>query len=281
MENDNYCPDCGNLILRDKKNELVCKCGFVLGNYTPSPSTGKKTELGSVVDGVGPQDWKNVTSFDERLKDLHANISFNQNLEDRINDIMRTYKPEDASDCIVQSATELFKRAKNDGMARGIPIKYLATAIYYIAYAQHDTPKSLERITKSCLGSNVGPKDIRRVGRTYKNIKEKLKLKISGYSPENYISVICSDLNLSLNVRNKALDILKEARNKNLDSGCSPRGIAAATVYIASILNNEYKRQRDLANSVTVTEVTIRNTYRKFVDKLGIQLPNTESPSEP
>ncbi|MFQ5553718.1 MAG: transcription initiation factor IIB, partial [Thermoplasmata archaeon] len=70
----------------------------------------------------------------------------------------------------------------------------------------------------------------------------------------------------------KAMDILKQATEKELTSGRGPTGVAAAAIYIASILGNERRTQREVADVAGVTEVTIRNRYKELTDKLGIDI---------
>jgi transcription initiation factor TFIIB len=53
-------------------------------------------------------------------------------------------------------------------------------------------------------------------------------------------------------------------------SGKGPTGVAAAALYIAAVLNEERKTQREIADAVGVTEVTIRNRFKEIVEKLGI-----------
>jgi transcription initiation factor TFIIB len=56
-----------------------------------------------------------------------------------------------------------------------------------------------------------------------------------------------------------------------LTSGRGPAGIAAAGLYVAALLNNEKKTQREVADVAGITEVTIRNRYKELLDKLGLE----------
>ena len=55
-----------------------------------------------------------------------------------------------------------------------------------------------------------------------------------------------------------------------LTSGRGPAGIAAAGLYVAALLNNEKKTQREVADVAGITEVTIRNRYKELLDKLNL-----------
>ncbi|MBN2367434.1 transcription initiation factor IIB family protein, partial [Candidatus Woesearchaeota archaeon] len=51
-------------------------------------------------------------------------------------------------------------------------------------------------------------------------------------------------------------------------SGRSPKGIAAGALYVASRIMNGKKTQAEIAKVTDVTEVTVRNTYKQFIDNL-------------
>ena len=68
------------------------------------------------------------------------------------------------------------------------------------------------------------------------------------------------------------LKILEDAADKELTSGRSPIGMAAASIYIASVLSNERVTQSEVAVVAGVTEVTIRNRYKEIVNKLHMDV---------
>jgi len=61
----------------------------------------------------------------------------------------------------------------------------------------------------------------------------------------------------------------RDDREKGLLSGKSPTGYAAAAIYAASLLCNEKKTQREVAD-VAQVEVTIRNRYQEQIEAMGI-----------
>ena len=70
----------------------------------------------------------------------------------------------------------------------------------------------------------------------------------------------------------KTVDILKQAADRELTSGRGPTGVAAAAIYIASILSGERRTQREVAEVAGVTEVTIRNRYKELAERLDIDI---------
>ena len=112
----------------------------------------------------------------------------------------------------------------------------------------------------------------KEIGRTYRFIARELKLKLMPTSPIDYIPRFCSELKLSGEIQAKAVEILKQAADKELTSGRGPTGVAAAALYISSILCGERRTQREVADVAGVTEVTIRNRYKELAEKLDIDI---------
>src|SRR2546425_688031 len=83
---------------------------------------------------------------------------------------------------------------------------------------------------------------------------------------------MASGMGLPRNVRETAAMVYRKAVNKNLTSARGPRGVAGAAIYIAWILCNERRTQREVADVAGVTEVTIRTRYKELTEKLGIKV---------
>jgi transcription initiation factor TFIIB len=88
--------------------------------------------------------------------------------------------------------------------------------------------------------------------------------------PKKYVPRFCSELELSELVESKANEIIDMTAEAGLLSGKSPTGFAAAAIYAASLLCNEKKTQREIAQVAQVTEVTIRNRYQEQIEAIGI-----------
>ncbi|MCJ2563779.1 MAG: transcription initiation factor IIB, partial [Candidatus Thermoplasmatota archaeon] len=151
-------------------------------------------------------------------------------------------------------------------LIRGRSIEGVVAASLYAACRQCNVPRTLDEIAGS---SRVGRKEI---GRTYRFMTRQLKLKLLPTKPQDYVSRFCSMLRLSGEVQSKAIEILKDASDRELTSGRGPTGVAAAAISISSILANERRTQREVADVAGVTEVTIRNRYKELTDKLGIEI---------
>jgi transcription initiation factor TFIIB len=79
-------------------------------------------------------------------------------------------------------------------------------------------------------------------------------------------------LTLRGEVQSKAVEILRQASEKELTSGRGPTGVAAAAIYISSILCGDRRTQREVAEVAGITEVTIRNRYKELAEELDIEI---------
>ena len=151
-------------------------------------------------------------------------------------------------------------------MIRGRTIEGVIAAVLYAACRQCNVPRSLEEI------SNTTELKKKEIGRNYRNISRKLELKLLPTTPQDYISRFCNRLELSNDVQTKTIEILRKAKQKELTNGRGPTGLAAASLYIASVLCGERRTQREVSEIAGVTEVTIRNRYKELAKKLDIDI---------
>jgi transcription initiation factor TFIIB len=165
-----------------------------------------------------------------------------------------------------ETAAMIYRKAVSKNLIRGRSMEGVAAAALYAACRQCHVPRTLDEVSHMV---NMSRKDI---GRNYRYIVRELGLRLMPTTPQDYIPRFCSELELSGDVQAKTLDILREAANKELTSGRGPTGIAAASLYIATLLCGERRTQREIAETADVTEVTIRNRYKELAEKLGIDI---------
>lgn len=165
-----------------------------------------------------------------------------------------------------ERAGMLFKQVAENKLIRGRSRKVLVAATIYVACRLNNMPRTLEEV------SNVSQSPKKEIGRSYRFLARKLKLKMRPTSPIDYVSRFCSELRLSHDVKTKTIEILKVAIENELTSGRGPVGLTAAAIYMASVLCGERKTQIEIANISGVTEVTIRNRYKELAEKLDIEI---------
>lgn len=162
-------------------------------------------------------------------------------------------------------ASRIYNYVLQRGMVRGRSMESVIAACLYIACRSYNIPRTLDEMATA---SDVERKEI---GRTYRFIIRKLGIKVKQSSPKDYVSRFSSVLKLSPKTQNDALKILKKAEDVELTSGRGPAGISAAALYVAALINDEKKTQREVADIAGITEVTIRNRYKELIEKLGLE----------
>jgi len=162
-------------------------------------------------------------------------------------------------------AARIYNYVLQRGLVRGRSMESVIASCLYIACRSYNIPRTLDEMSTA---SDVERKEI---GRTYRFIIRKLGIKVKQSSPRDYISRFSSVLKLSPKTQNDALKVLKQAETFELTSGRGPAGISAAALYVAALINDEKKTQREVADIAGITEVTIRNRYKELIEKLKLE----------
>ncbi len=201
-----------------------------------------------------------ITKWHKRLiKSKDRNLSFALSELQRIVSFLNLSHP------IHERIARYYEQAVNKGLVRGRSIESVVAAITYAVSREFNSPRTLEEISEA---SGV---EKREIGRTYRYIARELGIRILPADPVTYVPRFCSMLGLSDKVQAKSIEILKKAKKYDITSGKGPTGVAAAAIYIACVLIGEKRTQREVADIVGVTEVTIRNRYKELIEKLGIE----------
>ena len=151
-----------------------------------------------------------------------------------------------------------------EGLVRGRSISALIAASLYAACRDTSTPRTLKDLAAI---SNIKKKDI---ARCYRLLIREMDLRMPVVDPTRCISRIASKADLSEKTKRKALSILKNAEEARTSAGKDPMGLAAAALYVACVMLNENKTQKDVAEAAGVTEVTIRNRYKGLKASLNL-----------
>ena len=135
----------------------------------------------------------------------------------------------------------------------------------YASCRRHDVPRTLDELSEA---SGIEKKE---VGRTYRFVTRELGITILPSNPADYIARFATSLKLTAETQSKAIELLERAQKAELTSGRGPTGIAAAALYVATLLHGEKRTQREVADVAGVTEVTIRNRYKELLEELNLE----------
>ena len=165
-----------------------------------------------------------------------------------------------------ETAANIYRKAIEKRLIRGRSIEAMIGATAYAGARIRRVPRTLDEIARH---SRISKKEL---GRCYRLIVRELDIKIPLANPTDYIVRFAAELRLSGNTSRKAVELLNRAKEHNLTAGKDPTGLAAASIYIAGITEGERRTQREIAETATVTEVTVRNRYKELVRKLKIEV---------
>ncbi len=287
------CPECNsiNLTVDEKKGEVLCKsCGFVLDENlidsgpewrefgededkrrTGQPSTFTKADMGTGTQIGSQSEIFNLPGAQRRrfmrLRQWHnrSSTSLERNLKYALVELKRVSSLLNIPPSIEEEAARIYNLAVRKALVRGRSMESVVVGAIYIASRRFNLPRSLNEICKT-TGANK-----REVGKTYRFIARSLSIKLLPSGPADYIPKFANKLNFGSATQTKAVEILKKAQEIELTSGRGPIGLAAASLYVASLMTGEKRTQREIADVVGVTEVTIRNRYKEIIEKLGLK----------
>ena len=222
---------------------------------------GNRDTYGNVVPTKNRAQLFRMRKWQNRTR---ASTSADRNLSLALTELNRLASKIGLHRQVREAAAMLYRRAVNQNLVRGRSVEGVAAAALYGACRSCQVPRTLNEITEASRASK------KEVGRTYRYISRELKLNLQPASPVVYINRFCKELELPGHVENAAIRILNQAIEAELTSGRGPTGVAAASIYIASVLYNMRKTQKQIAATVGVTEVTIRNRYKELAENLDI-----------
>ncbi|PSP74508.1 transcription initiation factor IIB 3 [Halobacteriales archaeon QS_3_64_16] len=172
-------------------------------------------------------------------------------------------------------ASVLFRRALADDLIRGRSIEAVATAVLYAACRSAGIARSLEEVTA------VSRIERTPVGRTYRYLARELGLELEPVDPKEFVPRFRSALGLTESVERAAEEVINATAAQGLLSGKSPTGFAAGAIYIAGLLCDQYRTQKEIASAAGVTTATVRNHYKAQVDALELSTGDDLSKGSP
>jgi transcription initiation factor TFIIB len=300
MTQQGRCPECrSTAFVTDRESgEITCQsCGLVLQEdlldhkpewraFTPEERrskvrVGAPTSLKQFDKGLSTtfqpyrDPYGKALPMKERLKmmrlrkwNIRARMhsSTERNLSQAMHELTRLSDRLHIPQAVEENAALIYRKALDCGLIRGRSIRSIAAASLYAACRLTRTPRSLKEIVES------SPRDRKEIARCYRLIQRRLNVNMPVDDPLKYISKIASKSQLDQKTQNLAIELLQQAKQINGLVGKGPTGIAAAALYIASIMNGKTITQRELAKAADVTEVTVRNRYKGLDNALHLGL---------
>ncbi|MDH5403285.1 MAG: transcription initiation factor IIB [Candidatus Heimdallarchaeota archaeon] len=295
------CPDCGSkATIQDfNRGDIICsECGAVIEDSIiddgpewrafNSAERNKRARVGSPTTytvhdkGLSTQiDWADRDAHGNklsgaqrqkmhRLRKWHTrsrvHSPVDRNLAHAMSELDRLSSQLGLPRSVKETSSVIYRQAIMKKLIRGRSIEAMVAASAYAAARQRRVPRTLDEIAKN---SRVSKKEL---GRCYRLMIHELSLKIPLANSTDYIVRFAADLKLTGTTARKAIDLVNDAKQNGLTAGKDPTGLAAAAIYISGIIEGERRTQREIAETATVTEVTVRNRYKELVRKLEISI---------
>lgn len=301
------CPECRSALVDDIQNgEIICSgCGVVvadqMADFGPenvgssledkmrlARATGQTTysqhDLGITTDiSISTKDFSgkpinhDMASKMHNLRKWQQRIRVSNPKERRLANVL--VKMGDAcsnlnlSRNVLETASIIYRDLDDHMEVKGKSVASITAATIHMACKQCDVVRSLEEI---CRGI-CEPKDVKAktklAGKYYRNMVMVLGQKKAPISSmDKIISTIANKTQTEVRVTRLALEISEKTRNSRIADGKAPKGIAAAYLYVASVLLGQNVLQRDVSSVAGVTEVTIRNRCKEILTSYKLRV---------
>ncbi|HXQ91520.1 MAG TPA: TFIIB-type zinc ribbon-containing protein [Nitrososphaerales archaeon] len=296
----NQCPNCRGMLIGDQeKGEILCPhCGFVavdqsidtapewkqldyeerskrmrvglpasfaLHDYGLSTdiSGDNRDSHGRYLDQTNRQSAQRMQKWQRRIR---TSAQGERSLANALTKITEAADQLRLPAPIVEEASHIFRKSAKQSVSKSKSIAGMAAASIYLACRRSKVNRSLREISKA---AGTQERSSARYFRLLLNEVEK------NYVPpptvQKYISKLVNKEKINPKVERIALDLADRATESEISSGKTPSGLAAAYVYIASVLCSEHIPQREIAEIAEVTEVTVRNRCREILEKFTIR----------
>jgi len=301
------CPECQSSLVDDVQNgEIICSgCGVVVadqmadnGPESKSSSleekmklaraTGQTTysqhDLGIATEiSISAKDFSGKTINSEVANQMHNLRKWQQRVrvssprERRLANVLtkmgETCQSLSLPKNVLETASMIYRNLDGKIDVKGKSVASISVATIYMACKQCDVVRSLDEICKGiCAAKDVKSKT-KLAAKYYRTmVMEMGPATVPVVTMDKYISKIANLTQTDVRVERLALEISEKTRNNNFADGKAPHGIAAAYLYVASILLGQNVIQRDISSVAGVTEVTIRNRCKEILTSYKLQI---------
>jgi transcription initiation factor TFIIB len=190
---------------------------------------------------------------------------------------------------LVETAAMLYRNFESNHEAKGKSIACMAAATIYLACKKCSVVRSLEEIVYATGASDEDRSNVKLASKYYRMMVMEMGVFTEQSAPQSpsraqehsqrapvalaidhYISKLANMAKIDTKVERLAIDIAHKTDDHLLADGKAPNGLAAAYIYLASIMLGVNILQRDVSSLSGVTEVTIRNRCKDILTSFKI-----------
>ncbi len=170
------------------------------------------------------------------------------------------------SNLVKNDAGMIVNKLYRKGLIKRKNLKAMIAAVLITTLKNYSIPFDNREILNLC---QVTQKDVwKALLKIHRDSGERIRAGL--IDPLSYVRQYSHVLEVAPETESLAMTLVAAARKSGIMSGKGPQGVAAAALYLASILMNEKRTQQEVSERLNVTEVTLRNRYRDLVNELNI-----------
>jgi len=168
-----------------------------------------------------------------------------------------------------ETAWKIYSIIAKKKLTMGRSIEGFIAASIYVAIRVHEFPKTLEEVSDTAM---VARKTIiHSLSLIIREILPELNLTYKPISIKQLIFKFGNELDLSMEIQNKALNIISKSLEVGLSTnGKDPRGFAASAIYIAAKSSDQRLTQSEIAKATKITEVTLRTRIKDLKSRMKL-----------
>ena len=283
------CASCGQVLIEKIDHMGPESRSFDVEQFNDKSRTGTRSSLAvhdmGLATSIGSQDkdatghslsgymkstFNRLRIWDNRSKSKRNDSNLRQAFT--LLDIMKSQLS--LPDNVVEETAYIYRKAFAMKLTRGRGISSILYAALYAACRKTSTPRTLRDIAKA---GNIRRGDL---ATAYRIMVKSLDLKLDPFDPVEFVTRICSVIQVGEMTRRHALDLLSQSENAGFSTGKNPMSLVAAAVYLAAYLDNEKKTQIEIAKACGVSNVSVRNLTKQFREKLGLGSEDSNAGSD-
>ena len=175
---------------------------------------------------------------------------------------------------VLETASIIYRSLDGKNIqVKGKTVVSISAAVVYMACKRCDVIRSFDEIIREVCHERDVKSKTKLASRYYRMLVMELgTVSTSIITMDKYISKIANMTNTDTRVERLSLEIAEKTKDRSLTDGKAPNGIAAAYLYIASILLGQSILQRDVSSVSGVTEVTIRNRCKEILTSFKLKI---------
>ena len=293
------CPECTSLslIVDSQRGDIICsECGAVVESHMMDPKPewrsfsaqdyARRSRVGAPLsltfhdkglstiidcrdfDGMGNKLSPSSRNQAYKLRKWQTRMSIHssrdRNLAFAMTELTRVSSQMNLTRFVQETAAKIYRKSVQMDLIKGRSIESMVIAALYTACRILNLPKTLDEFL---YYTQVEKKYL---SKSYRVIVQSLKLRIPTVIPTKFVPRFAQDLQISPESQYQAIKILKIAQKLGITSGKDPSSLAAASLYVATLLKGENKTQKEIAQVAHVTEVTVRNRYKELIKTLHL-----------